>query len=71
MPPRSPNLRQMRRVDLKRRLEATIFKKHSLKRVFAAVRRVCWVGLLAYDAPERIAACSALLPVVLSCYVCL
>ena len=60
MPPQSPNLRQMRRVDVKRRL----------KRVFATVRLVCWVGLLAYDAPERIAACSALLPVVLSCYVC-
>ena len=43
--------------------EATIFKKHSLKRVFAAVRRVCWVRLLTYDAPERTAACLALLPV--------
>ena len=47
--------------------EARIFKKHSLKRVFAVVRRVCWVGLLTYDAPERTAACLALLPVVLSC----
>ena len=64
MLPRSPNLRQMRGVDAKRRLASPSQQR---ARVFAAVRRVLWVRLDAYDAPKRTVACSALLPVVLSC----
>ena len=56
------------RIDAKRRLAkpGTIQKARS-KLGSQVYVRIFWVGLQAYDAPERTVACSALLPDVLTC----